>query len=148
MLAKFSKMEKLLIPYKIFLKVFWFCFVNFSIYIKFKSYLAKPCIVYESNSFYFQCLRIEQFLLSIENSNFDDLFDDISEFQSAITDEYLNVNEVMIKWNQCMDLAKEFIMFLDTVVPVLKDLTHSFREIDWCLQLSAVKKITPLFFSF
>ena len=39
-------------------------------------------------------LRMEQFLLSIDNSNFDELSNHISEFQSAVTDSHLKVNEV------------------------------------------------------
>ena len=75
----------------------------------------------------------------------------------------------MIKWNQCIDLAKEFkvqlleftkqeslksnsfnywSIFIDSIVPVLRDLTHSFREKDWSLHLSAMQRAIPLFFSF
>ena len=84
---------------------------------------------------------MEQFLLLINSSNFDYLFDHISEFQSAVTDDYLKPNEVRIKQNQCEDLAKEFMLlieftkqqslksvefkywsiFLDIVVPVLRE---------------------------
>ena len=54
-------------PYKIFVKVF----VNFSMYIKFS--FSVHGIYLLSKTMY--CLRTEQFLLSIVNSNFDDLFD-------------------------------------------------------------------------
>ena len=58
-------------------------------------------------------LRMDQFLLATD-SNFDDLFHNIREFQSAVTDKNLNDNNIMIKWNQCIDLAKEFkIQFLN-----------------------------------
>ena len=73
----------------------------------------------------------------------------LSELQSAVTDKYLELNEVRSKWNQSMDLAKEFVLlihntkipkicrvkywsiFLDTVVLVLRDFTRSFRKRDW-----------------
>ena len=52
-------------------------------------------------------LTMDQFLLATD-SNFDDLFHNIRELQSAVTDKNLNDNNIMIKWNQCIDLAKEF----------------------------------------
>ena len=52
-------------------------------------------------------LRMDQFLLATD-SNFDDLFHNIRELQSVVTDKNLNDNNIMIKWNQCIDLAKEF----------------------------------------
>ena len=42
----------------------------------------------------------------------------------------------------------ECFSFFDKIVPVLRDLTHSFREKDWSLHLPAVKNAIPLFFSF
>ena len=39
-------------------------------------------------------------------------------------------------------------IFPDTVVPVLRVLTHAFQERDWCRNLSAVKRVIPLFFFF
>ena len=111
-------------------------------------------------------LQMEQFLLSLDSSNFDDLFYHISEFHFAAMNDYLKVNEIKIKWNQCMDSAKDFMLlieftkqeslkfvefrswsiFPDTVVPVLRVLTHVFRERDCCCHLSAVKRVMPLFF--
>ena len=43
---------------------------------------------------------------------------------------------------------KYWSIFLDTVVFVLRDFTHLFREKDWCLHLSAVKRAMRLFFTF
>ena len=112
-------------------------------------------------------LRMNQFLFSTY-LHFNDLFYNIREFQCAVTNDSLN-NNVVSKWNQCIDLAKEFkgqlveftrqqsqksksleyrSVFLESIVPVLRDLTHSFREKDWPLHLSAVQRATPLFFSF
>ena len=93
---------------------------------------------------------MEQFLLSLDSWNFDDLFYHISEFEFAAMNDYLKVNEVKIKWNKCMDSAKDFMLlieftkqeslkfvelkfcsiFPDTVVPVLRVLTHAFQERD------------------
>ena len=36
----------------------------------------------------------------------------LSELQSAVTDKYLELNEVRSKWNQSMDLAKEFMLLI------------------------------------
>ena len=41
-------------------------------------------------------LRMDQFLLATD-SNFDDLFHNIRELQSAVTDKNLNDNNIMIK---------------------------------------------------
>ena len=112
-------------------------------------------------------LRKNQFLLSTD-LHFDDLFHNIREFQCAVTNDSLNNNTVVSKWNQCIDLAKEFKrqrveftrqesqsksfehrgVFLDSIVPILRALTHSFREKDCSLHLSAVQRAIPLFFSF
>ena len=59
---------------------------------------------------------MEQFIFLIHSSNFDNSFEHINEFKSAVTDDQLEVNEVRIKWNQCLDLAKQFIMLL-TAIP-------------------------------
>ena len=93
-------------------------------------------------------LRMNQFLLSTD-LHFDDLFHNIREFQCAVTNDSLNNNTVVSKWNQSTGLVKEFkgqlaeftrqesqnpksfeywSVFLDSSVPVLRDLTHSFRE--------------------
>ena len=93
-------------------------------------------------------LRMNQFLLSTD-LHFDDLVHNIREFQCAVTNDSLNNNTVVSKWNQSTGLVKEFkgqlaeftrqesqnpksfeywSVFLDSTVPVLRDLTHSFRE--------------------
>ena len=61
-------------------------------------------------------LRMDQFLLATD-SNFDDLFHNIRELQSAVTDKNLKDNNIMIKWNQCVDLAKEFKVQLQNKNP-------------------------------
>ena len=43
---------------------------------------------------------------------------------------------------------KYWSVFLHNIVPVLHNLTHSFREKDWSLHLSVVQKAIPMFFSF
>ena len=52
-------------------------------------------------------LRMNQFPLSTD-LHFNDLFPNIREFQCAVTNDSLNDNIVVSKWNQCIDLAKEF----------------------------------------
>ena len=87
---------------------------------------------------------MNQFLLSTD-LHFDDLFHNIRKFQCAVTNDSLNNGIVASKWNQCIDLVKEFkgqlveftrqesqksksfeywSVFLDSTVPVLRDLTH------------------------
>ena len=39
-------------------------------------------------------------------------------------------------------------MFLDELYPILRDLTHSIRQGDWHLFVSAVRRCMPLFFEF
>ena len=77
-------MEKLLTPYKVFVKVF---FVDFPFHIKFKISILG---IYLFNEAIYR-LRMEQFLLSNDSSNFDYLFDHIMEFQSAATVDYLKL---------------------------------------------------------
>ena len=93
-------------------------------------------------------LRMNQFLLSTD-LHFNDLFHNIRKIQCAVTNDSLNNNIVVSKWNQCIDLVKEFkgqpveftrqepqksksfeywSVFLDSTVPVLCDLKHSYRE--------------------
>ena len=112
-------------------------------------------------------LRMNQFLLSTD-LHFDDLFHNIREFQCAVKNDSLNNDIVVSKWNQCIDLAKEFKrqrveftrqesqsksfehrgIFLDSIVPILRAMTHSFREKDCSFHLLAVQRAIPLFFSF
>ena len=47
--------------------------------------------------------------------------------------------------------SKEFLYwnnFIEKVFPVLRDLTHSHREGDWQLHLSAIQRALPLVFAF
>ena len=46
------------------------------------------------------------------------------------------------------DKFKYWNIFLDIIMPVLNDLTRSFREGNWMLHLSAVGRAMPLFFAF
>ena len=39
-------------------------------------------------------------------------------------------------------------IFLDKIMSVITDLNRSFREADWCLYVSALRRAIPLFFAF
>ena len=111
-------------------------------------------------------LRMKQCLVSTD-IHLNDLFHNIRELQCGVTNDSLN-NIAVSKWNQCIDLAKEFkgqlseftrqesqksksfeywSVFPNSIVPFLRDLTYSFREKDWSLHLSPVQWAIPLFFS-
>ena len=51
-------------------------------------------------------LRMNHCLLSTD-LHFDDFFHNIREFQCAVTNDSLNNNVVVSKWNQCIGPAKE-----------------------------------------
>ena len=46
------------------------------------------------------------------------------------------------------DRFKYWSIFIDSIMPVIQDLTMSFRNGDWNLHLSAVRRALPLFFAF
>ena len=53
--------------------------------------------------------------------------------------------------NQALAYNKHFrywSIFLDELIPVINDLTLSFRESNWLLYLSALRRAMPLFFAF
>ena len=114
-------------------------------------------------------LRLEQFLLSIDCATFEKLFKEVSEFQELFTNKTFEKSEVVERWNKCINLIPEFkelfaeftriesrksdlfrywSVFLDELFPIIKDLTNSFRERNWLLHLSAIRRAIPLFFVF
>ena len=46
------------------------------------------------------------------------------------------------------DQFKYWCLLLDEIMPILRDLTHSHREGDWKLHISAVRRALPLLFAF
>ena len=80
-----------------------------------------------------------------------------------------NFKDVQYFWNECKELGATFTsdmekfinqtskynalfrywsIFLDELIPVINDLTLSFRESNWLLYLSALRRAIPLFFAF
>ena len=43
---------------------------------------------------------------------------------------------------------KYWNLFLDVIMPVMTDLTHSFQQADWKAYLSSLRRLIPLFFAF
>ena len=80
-----GKIDKFFCTIKSIFASLFFFFINFSIYITFNFSIL--CIYLLHKAKY--RLRMDQFLLSIDNSDFNYLFDHVSEFQLAITDNYL-----------------------------------------------------------
>ena len=80
-----GKIDKFFCTIKSIFASCFFFFINFSIYITFNFSIL--CIYLLHKAKY--RLRMDQFLLSIDNSDFNYLFDHVSEFQLAITDNYL-----------------------------------------------------------
>ena len=113
-------------------------------------------------------LRIEQFLLNVDGSKFDELWRRLEDLELSILKPD-NFNEIQNLWNECKELGTTFTshlqnfihqtseyntqfrywsIFLDKLMPVINDLTLSFRESNWLLYLSALQRAIPLFFAF
>ncbi|KAG1656508.1 hypothetical protein GQR58_023875 [Nymphon striatum] len=55
-----------------------------------------------------------------------------------------------LEWKEtaCNENVRYWSLFLDELYPILRDLTHSIRQSDWHLFVSAVRRCIPLFFGF
>ena len=102
-----------------------------------------------------------------DNPKYDDLFRNIATYKDLASSNEGSKDDIRQIWgesrietfqNDLNKFVKEsssksmpfqyWSQFLDQVVPVLKDLTLSFREGEWSLHLSAIRRAIPLFFSF
>ena len=113
-------------------------------------------------------LRLEQFLLSVDGSKYNMLRQRLEDLELSIS-KTDNLNDVQNTWKECRELSAAFISdlehfihqasacneqfrywstFLDELIPVIIDLTLSFRESNWLLYLSALRRAMPLFFAF
>ena len=93
-------------------------------------------------------LRLDQFLLNVDGSEYDQLWQRLEDLKLNISKPD-NFNEVQNVWNKCKEIATTFTsdlehfinqasaynkqfrywnIFLDELIPVLNDLTLSFRE--------------------
>ena len=114
-------------------------------------------------------LRIEEFLRYVDCSKFEQLFKNLKCYQLLVSSQDKDINHIRESWGICRTLIEDFkvnldtfitesstkskpfhywSVFLDKIAPVLRDLTLSFREGDWNLHLSAIRRALPLFFSF
>ena len=113
-------------------------------------------------------LRLEQFLLIVDESKYNMLRQRLEDLELSIS-KTDNLNDVQNTWKECRELSTAFISdlghfiyqtlacneqlrywstFLDELIPVIIDLALSFRESNWLLYLSALRRAMPLFFAF
>ena len=100
-------------------------------------------------------LRIEQFLLNVDGSKFDELWRRLEDLELSILKPD-NFNEIKNLWNECKELGATFTshlqnfihqtseyntkfrywsVFFDKLTTVINDLTLSLRESNWLLYL-------------
>ena len=104
----------------------------------------------------------------MDGSKYDQLSQRLEDLELNVSKLY-NFNEAQDVWNECKKLATTFTsnlehsinqalaynkqfrywsIFLDELIPGINDLTLSFRESNWLLYLSVLRRAMPLFFSF
>ena len=71
-----------------------------------------------------------------------------NELKSLAAELKIEFEEFTLKGEQTSENFKFWNIFLDKIMPVLTDLTRSFREGKWSLYLSALRRAIPLFFAF
>ena len=116
-----------------------------------------------------QRLQIEEFLKQANTSDFNQLFEEIGNFSSHFTSTDSGNYPIHNIWKRCKEhiikfevglqifveegkkRSKQFYywsIFLDSMVPVLRNLTESLRSGNWLLYLSSIRDAVPLFFAF
>ena len=74
----------------------------------------------------------------------------LAKLESTLTD--VKFREKFNSFNQThgtnSELWNYWNIFLDKIMPTVIDLTRSFREADWQLHLSAIRRAMPLLFAF
>ena len=68
-----------------------------------------------------------------------------NELKSLAAELKIEFEEFTLKGEQTSENFKFWNIFLDKIMPVLTDLTRSFREGKWSLYLSALRRAIPLF---
>ena len=63
---------------------------------------------------------------------------------------HADMKKSFTEWKEtaCTEKVRYWILFLDELYPILRDLTHSIRQGDWYLFVSAVRGCMPLLFGF
>ena len=114
-------------------------------------------------------LQMKAFLQETSIEQFDDLSDIVSKIRQLMKDPIDNEDRISELWNDCLEeivlferkfeefkaigceKSEQFAYwntFLIDIVPVLRDLTRSFREGNWMLHLSSVYRALALCFAF
>ena len=106
-------------------------------------------------------LRFEEFLRSVDCPKFDELFKNLRDYQILVSSQQFKgidstgkIRKGAVRmWNSLKKATVIFSfqywsVFLDKIVPVLRDLTLSFRESEWMLHLSSTQRALSLFFAF
>ena len=116
-----------------------------------------------------QRLQFSEFIKTVDISKFSKLFVHIAELQTLFRTENGTPESIKSAWTCCRNEINEFNeafslfkdrcskaseqfqyfnIFLERIVPVLRDLTRSYRESNWELHLTALRRALPLFFAF
>ena len=76
---------------------------------------------------------------ALENATDEQVTKEWNEVSKLISDElFEDFYKFLDEGNKSRDKFRYWSIFLDIIMPVVIDLTHSFREGDWNLHLSAV----------
>lgn len=114
-------------------------------------------------------LQFQAFMQQCDNRTLENLKYEVGLLQTLMESPKKNEKDIRSHWNVCLtelDLIEQDLnkfvkagsessplfsywsKFISELVPVLRDLTRSFRDSDWILHLSAVHRAIPLCFAF
>ena len=114
-------------------------------------------------------LQLVQFFKIKDCSLYDTLLQQKVKYKELFKQEGPDSVKIKDEWEKCKGLLSHFqddfeefkkegcqkseqfrywTLFIDEIVPVLRDLTRSHRERNWPLHLSAIQRAIPLFFAF
>ena len=92
---------------------------------------------------------VREFSEEISKQSNEDLIKEKWDLAKMFVEVNLSNNfHTFVKADKISDKFKYWNLFLDVFMPIVMDLTRSFREADWNLHLSAVRRSLPLFFAF
>ena len=114
-----------------------------------------------------QRLQFSEFIKAVDISRFSKLFLHIAQLQTLFRTENRTPESIKSAWKCCQNEINElneafslfkdrcskaserfqyFNIFLERIAPVLRDLTRSYRESNWELHLTALRRALPLCF--
>ena len=88
---------------------------------------------------------------TLNNCPLNDSFVEAWNAAKLVVDKikFIELFETFIKTgDKKSELWRYWNIFLDDIMPVIIDLTRSFREANWNLHLSSIRRAMPLFFAF